>query len=58
MVAVAHFGTGPVSVSWTAMPCAAAAVNSPSSWSHTPAGYAAGSVASKRGRVFDFGAGA
>jgi hypothetical protein len=36
--AVAHFGTGPVSVSWTAILRAAAAVKRASSESHVPAG--------------------
>ena len=38
LLAVAHFGTGPVSVSWTATPRAPAASNSASSRSHVPAG--------------------
>src|SRR5215210_1874687 len=55
---VAQRGTGPVSVSWTVMPRAWADANSSSRRDHVPAGYAAGSVASKAGRRLELAAGA
>ena len=52
---VAHFGTGPVSVSCSVTPRRVAESTSRSSRSHVPAGYLSGSAVSNCGSRFEFG---
>ena len=52
---VAHFGTGPVSVSCSLIPRRVVEATSRSSTSQVPAGYRSGSAVSTFGAFFEFG---